>query len=442
MGEMGFNGNDDAQTLLLRGNGRGEFAKEVVAAGYGHHESRLADLDGDGDLDILGKPYALGSPGLTLWLNQGITALPLDRWVRHSIDPARPHRAVFVAPADLDRDGYPDLVTGAWWYRNPGTIDGVWQRRTIGVSFDQFAAVHDFDEDGDADLLGTVHTGVGVNGSAFVWARNDGSGAFEILDNITPGDGDFLQGVAVGPLAAGGGLAVALSWHQGGKGIQMLTVPADPGAETWAWARIADTAQDEALSLGDVDRDGAQDLLLGTTWLRQTGAQWEAYALHDTGDLPDRNVLADINADGRLDAVVGYEKFSGSGTLAWYEQGSEAREPWTAHPIADLVGPMSVDVADLDADGDLDVVVGEHNTGAPQTARLVVYANVDGEGTQWEPFLVWTGDEHHDGTQVIDLDRDGDLDIVSIGWTHDDVLVYENVGGLGHRVFLPTIWRR
>lgn len=36
------------------------------------------------------------------------------------------------------------------------------------------------------------------------------------------------------------------------------------------------------------------------------------------------------------------------------------------------------------------------------------------------------GDEHHDGAVLADIDDDGDLDILSIGWSHARVLLYEN----------------
>ncbi len=123
---------------------------------------------------------------------------------------------------------------------------------------------------------------------------------------------------------------------------------------------------------------------------------------------------------------MGFEAVSSIGKLAWYEQGSSSSDPWTEHVIANIIGPMSLDVVDMDADGDLDVVVGEHNTANPLTARLLIYENVDGFGASWTEHLVYLGDEHHDGAQVVDIDGDGDQDIISIGLTHDRVLLYEN----------------
>jgi len=70
--EMRLNkGSPDAKTRILLGDGKGNFTITIVDSGYGLHESKIADLDGDGDLDILGKPYNWESPRLDIWLNEG-----------------------------------------------------------------------------------------------------------------------------------------------------------------------------------------------------------------------------------------------------------------------------------------------------------------------------------------------------------------------------------
>jgi len=63
-------GNPDSKIYILLGDGNGNFKTTVVATGYDLHESRIADLDGNGTLDILGKPYNWDTPRLEIWLNE------------------------------------------------------------------------------------------------------------------------------------------------------------------------------------------------------------------------------------------------------------------------------------------------------------------------------------------------------------------------------------
>ncbi len=414
--------------------GKGLQWSAQVVGRTGLHNLRLADIGNDGDIDIIGANhgnyhgnYGGGAP---IEMYENLSAKPqpsltLDRWQRHVIDAEKPWRAVFIAPGDLDGDGKPDIVTGGWWYRNPGQAGGVWSRQAIGDPLNNMAVVYDFDRDGDLDVLGTQGQGSARNAD-FVWARNDGKGQFTILRNIAKGDGDFLQGAVVVQNTAGGPINVALSWHVANKGIHMLTVPKDPSSDTWQWRQISETSQDEELSVGDIGRDVHLDLLLGTKWLRNDGKSWTAHTLNGVSGDPDRNRLADVNGDGRLDAVVGFEAINKPGKLAWYEQPPNATETWAEHVIGMPVGPMSVDAADMDRDGDLDIIVGEHNYKEPATARTLIFENVDGKGGQWKEHVVATGDEHHDGAVVVDIDGDGDLDIISLGWSHKNVLIYEN----------------
>jgi hypothetical protein len=63
--------NPDAKNMILLGDGKGNFDTMVISEGIDLHESKIADLDGDGDLDILGKPYDWQAPRLDIWLNEG-----------------------------------------------------------------------------------------------------------------------------------------------------------------------------------------------------------------------------------------------------------------------------------------------------------------------------------------------------------------------------------
>jgi hypothetical protein len=62
--------NPDARAWIFYGDGRGHFDTVEFAHGMGFHETRLADLDGDGRLDVLQKPYNWNAPRVDVWLNR------------------------------------------------------------------------------------------------------------------------------------------------------------------------------------------------------------------------------------------------------------------------------------------------------------------------------------------------------------------------------------
>jgi len=437
---------DEIAVYWNRDEGR-RWEKEVIAS-TGSHSMRAVDSDKDGDIDLFGANWSGKHQAIELWENR-TWPKPLAGWKRHVIDAAKPWRSVFILAADLDQDGQRDILTGAWWYRNPGNPGGVWERRPFGDRANNVAVVGDFDRDGDPDILASqwkdedglrfherilrklrIRSYPSSPRGGFVWARNDGKGNFEIMDNVMAGEGDFLQGAV--NVADENGDLIALSWHETGRGIQVLRVPDDSVHESWTWHRISEISQDEQLSAGDIDGDGDQDIVLGTRWLRNEGnGEWAPFILHAGQDNPDRNRLADMNGDGKLDVVIGYEAISVAGKVAWYEQGSDPTSAWTEHLIGNAIGPMSLDVADWDGDGDPDIVVGEHNLMNPGSSRLLAFENLDGSGREWREYVIHTGDEHHDGAQLVDIDNDGDLDIISIGWGHGKVLLYENLSQKG-----------
>jgi hypothetical protein len=63
--------NPKSEAWIFYGDGQGHFRKTVLTTGHGFHEGKLADLDGDGDLDILNKPYNWDAPRIDVWLNNG-----------------------------------------------------------------------------------------------------------------------------------------------------------------------------------------------------------------------------------------------------------------------------------------------------------------------------------------------------------------------------------
>lgn len=60
--------NPNAEAFIFYGDGKGHFRKTVFAKGIGFHEARVADLNGDGMMDILDKPYNWEVPRVDIWL--------------------------------------------------------------------------------------------------------------------------------------------------------------------------------------------------------------------------------------------------------------------------------------------------------------------------------------------------------------------------------------
>ncbi|HEX6994891.1 MAG TPA: VCBS repeat-containing protein [Gammaproteobacteria bacterium] len=140
---------------------------------HGFH-MEFVDLSGDGRLDIVTfNPARIVGPEL-VWLEQPETAT--SPWRQHRIDSYAPDSVVGLRVADIDGDGDPDLMTGGYslsprdrddptprgalgrlaWYQNQG--DGTWvrhdfSRRQRGM-FDMFIE-RDMDGDGDVDFVGT-----------------------------------------------------------------------------------------------------------------------------------------------------------------------------------------------------------------------------------------------------------------------------------------------
>lgn len=427
------------------------WVRQTLSLGGGH-SLRAVDIDNDFDVDLIGTNWQIenfqGDYPVWIWRNKLDSR---DGWVRYVIDDDRPGQATAVFAEDLDGDGKKDLVSGGVWYRNPGTLGDQWPRSELGAGANDAALVYDFDQDGRPDVLATGWHGYGYqtplweklinwfsgtrdlegnHGERLVWARNLGAGVFNVRNNIEKASGDFLQGSAFLPAEGDREPRVLLSWHGKGQGIQSVALPEQTLSEDWRWSEFSALSLDEELSVADVDGDQNLDVVLGTVVLfGQDSGNWEEVWIDEEGQKPDRHVVADMNGDGLQDIVVGFEAVSETGDLVWYEQ-SPSGGSWKKHSIARLTGPMSLDVTDMDGDGDQDVVVGEHNLRNPERARLVWFENRNA-GTSWLPRLIHKGDEHHDGALVVDLDNDGDPDVVSIGWGHQKVIVYENVGAYG-----------
>jgi hypothetical protein len=174
----------------------------------------------------------------------------------------------------------------------------------------------------------------------------------------------------------------------------------------------------------DVDQDGWQDIIMGGYWFRNSGDpahtpffryQYDTAIDREIHDL----VLADLNGDGKKDLVVTGDKEG----CFWYEMPDNPVEliSWPKHDItldvldglSDIHGGFFPNgIGDLDGDGDADIVMPNR-----------WYQN-DGTGLQWTRRFLPYGSGGYWGLSarswIIDMDRDGDRDIVMVDCDQKD----------------------
>ena len=437
-----------------------EWSKQVIA-NTGIYNGQLADVGNDGDLDIIGiRGYWTGP--IEIWENRTHEdKLSLKDWQyievddsrdRYTIPGGRPNWKYFgLAMGDLDHDGFADIVSGEWFYKNPGgNMSGDWKRINFPIEVDASLVV-DVDGDEFGDVIGQrlpeIYWLEAVNKKCTRWQATK-------IGNLESGSHGNSELYSVGTLIPKGHpdigvLPVRKPEILIGAGsrskVAIIQIPDDPEQEEWINQIIID--QKGGYAIGDIDRDGFDDiagsygvesqleLVPGTNslvwensriawWMNPgtSGDEWVRFTV-GVGTGPDRYGVADLNGDNRLDIIISEERYWGmepNATLSWYEQPADpAYEHWKRHRIVTQYSMNSMDVADMDQDGDMDIIVCEHSnppkdTPPPAEERLQIWEN-DGTG-KFSEQLVDTGKESHLGARVFDLDGDGDLDIISIGW--------------------------
>lgn len=139
--------------------------------------------------------------------------------------------------------------------------------------------------------------------------------------------------------------------------------------------------------------------------------------------------VADLDGDGDVDIIVG---FPYTGRIAWYENMDGHIDAGDEHVITDEVISFAhrLRAADLDGDGDLDIVAIVTGAGGV----MVWYENIDGDGTFGNERLI---ERDADSIDVADIDGDGDIDVVTGSYNSDNVAWLENRDGHGSFRYKP-----
>lgn len=467
----------------------------------------LGDLDRDGDLDLVrGSRYRLE------WI-KNIGTIVTPEWERLNWGNIVPDDNEFWTPTlvDIDADGDLDLFCGtlygsiSFWPNIGDSLNPIWgiqQSDFAGISVSRFAhpSFCDIDADGDKDLF------VGNDSGAIYFYRNTGfpqTPSFQIqtssyvntvtIDDAAPsfvdidndGDYDLMIGRGYGTILffRNTGTAQDASWNL--ESFQYAGISLGYGYLKCSFADIdGDSDKDmfitdlngffyfyrndrtpsipewnlqnfyfdytlnfgrpSALAVGDIDADGDNDILVGThiiSLLKNIGTaqtpSWEwngdqPVSLNDFWVVPE---LADIDADGDLDLFVG----TVGGQLNFYRNiGNPSSAQWSLI-TSNYAGisfasnsHVSATFADIDADSDLDMFVEHFGSGGDS---LMFFRNIGSPTqSQWQlidsNYLnISTRGIAFTNCDFADLDNDGDYDCVfGNGGGRRSFYFFKNVG--------------
>lgn len=371
------------------------FEKEVIDTGFsGGYGIKVADIDGDGATDVLALAYR--PSGLAWYRNPGWEKTVIETELDGLID---------AAPHDVDGDGHVDLtVASAFNLGDPDTGGQVsWLRnpRGDGENGAQGWAVHAIDS------IPTSHR--------LRWADVSGTGT-KALINL--------------PIIGAGATAPE---YRGGAELTAYTVAEDP-AEPWGHVVLDDSLEmAHGLHVTDWDRDGREELLTGS----YNGI--DLITLAHRGQFVTRDTLVapqhtERPGAGVSDVVTGrwgegerflatIEPWHGNEVVV-YRRTEVQPGSWQRTVIDDsLVSGHALLAADLDNDGRDEIVAG--GRGEPHALNVYRYSEAAG---RWQRTALDRGGVAVSGLAAADLDGNGLTDVVAVGASTANVVIYHNMG--------------
>jgi hypothetical protein len=247
--------------------------------------------------------------------------------------------------------------------------------------------------------------------------------------------------------------------------------------EPWPTVVVGNVPNAESAAFGDFDDDGRPDVVVahGVEHTdRQSGVfiiwgpavadqSMDAHAWKMSEDIPSSINggqytyvnSQDVNKDGVDDIIIGGRRngrarhgdrpyspediFTG---LKWFkapQQHTDRRDPskWSVHYIdPELKGSFGPQFADIDGDGDDDIVVTNADWDTRKHDRMIIWYENPGSGSLaqlgiWNKHIVYHGDEFFTKPQVVpgDLNGDGQTDIVIQPSKESVIYYFENQGG-------------
>lgn len=378
---------------------------KTLKVGYG---VRLADLNGDGKLDIV-----VADSARVIWFDNA------DGWKLHTIienaQAGVKADNVCLDVADIDGDGKLDVALGADWQPNNTTDGGSLQWLRQGEDIDQPWAVYPIVE--SIPTLHRIHFG-----------------------DI---DGDKKPELIVGPLK-GKGSTAEKNWEDKPLELTAYKIPADAVKAKWEPV-VLDRSMHVMHNFLPVAREGGELLILT--------ASYEGVAVLRRPDKERGDGLWKRHEDGagNQDNPRG-SRGSSEVRLGWLSSGNyfaAAIEPFHGHQVVVYLNDRSAErtvideqfksghalwCADLDGDGTDEIIAGFRDPterGMGPGVRAYKMSGADGDKVTWQKHVL---DEKGMATEDLacaDLNDDGKIDVVAVGRATGNVRIYWNKGTPG-----------
>ncbi|MBK9715160.1 MAG: VCBS repeat-containing protein [Kouleothrix sp.] len=400
-------------------------ARAPFGTGASPHAVALADLDGDGKLDLISANGDAST--LSVLRNTTAPGAGAPSFAAKIDIPAGSAPAALVA-ADFNADGRPDLAVAS--ARVSGSVGVLLNTTPPGAGAPSFAALVAFSV--GSSPVSIAAADVNGDGKTDLATANYSSADASVLLNTTPAGaasptfggaaslpaGSGPQDVAAGDLDGDGKPDLAITNQIGGS-ISVLrnTTAAGAGAASFAGQIVLAVGGGvQGATIGDLDGDGKPDLIVANQIddnvgvLRNTSAPgapgFAGLTSFAAGDGPWSVVARDLNADGKIDlAAADTDGNSVSVLLNITAPGAPSPALATLATFATGTNPIGVAAGDLNQDGRTDLAVANNTASSvsvllnttPSGASGPTFAGQVSVPTDLGPYEVALGDLNADG---------------------------------------------